>query len=69
MRFLTFSFLAVCHFDLNLIFFLLYFCLQVLINMAYCCLFLVGKFIQKIVFGDLRISEQQVTILCRIFGG
>lgn len=35
--------------------------LQTLINMAYCCLILLGKSIQKIVFGELRISEQQVS--------
>lgn len=29
--------------------------------MAYCCLILLGKSIQKIVFGELRISEQQVS--------
>lgn len=34
-------------------------CIWTLINMAYCCLILLGKSIQKIVFGDLRISEQQ----------
>lgn len=28
--------------------------------MAYCCLILLGKSIQKVVFGELRISEQQV---------
>jgi autocrine motility factor receptor len=27
--------------------------------MAYCCLILLGKFIQKLVFGELRVSEQQ----------
>lgn len=27
--------------------------------MAYCCLILLGKSIQKLVFGELRISEQQ----------
>ncbi|EDS43285.1 conserved hypothetical protein [Culex quinquefasciatus] len=27
--------------------------------MAYCCLILLGKSIQKVVFGELRISEQQ----------
>ncbi|XP_023232772.1 E3 ubiquitin-protein ligase AMFR-like isoform X2 [Centruroides sculpturatus] len=27
--------------------------------MAYCCLILIGKFIQKLVFGELRVSEQQ----------
>lgn len=36
------------------------FYLQTLINMAYCCLILLGKSIQKVVFGELRISEQQV---------
>lgn len=34
-------------------------CIWTLINMAYCCLILVGKLIQKIVFGELRVSEQQ----------
>ena len=33
---------------------------QTLINMAYCCLVLFGKLIQKIVFGQLRVMEQQV---------
>ncbi|KAJ1530352.1 hypothetical protein ONE63_005265 [Megalurothrips usitatus] len=28
-------------------------------NMAYCCLILLGKLIQKVVFGQLRVSEQQ----------
>nr|CAD7400110.1 unnamed protein product [Timema cristinae] len=32
---------------------------QTLINMAYCCLILLGKFIQQLVFGELRVSEQQ----------
>lgn len=32
---------------------------QTVINMAYCCLILLGKSIQKLVFGELRISEQQ----------
>ncbi|CAN8000810.1 unnamed protein product, partial [Ixodes pacificus] len=27
--------------------------------MAYCCLILIGKVIQKLVFGELRVSEQQ----------
>lgn len=31
--------------------------------MAYCCLILLGKSIQKVVFGELRISEQQVGTL------
>ncbi|XP_055602041.1 E3 ubiquitin-protein ligase AMFR-like [Uranotaenia lowii] len=35
------------------------FCIWTLINMAYCCLILLGKSIQKVVFGELRISEQQ----------
>lgn len=30
------------------------------LNMAYCCLFLFGKIIQRVVFGDLRASELQV---------
>ena len=34
-------------------------CIWTLINMAYCCLILVGKLIQKMVFGELRVSEQQ----------
>ena len=34
--------------------------LQTLINMAYCCLILFGKLIQQIVFGHLRVVEQQV---------
>lgn len=31
--------------------------------MAYCCLILLGKSIQKVVFGELRISEQQVGLV------
>lgn len=34
-------------------------CIWTLINMAYCCLILVGKVIQTLVFGELRVSEQQ----------
>lgn len=34
-------------------------CIWTLINMAYCCLILVGRFIQKLVFGELRVVEQQ----------
>ncbi|XP_031618172.1 E3 ubiquitin-protein ligase AMFR-like [Contarinia nasturtii] len=34
-------------------------CVWTVINMAYCCLILLGKSIQKLVFGELRISEQQ----------
>lgn len=36
--------------------------------MAYCCLILLGKSIQKIVFGELRISEQQVShgVMCDV---
>ena len=30
--------------------------------MAYCCLFLFGKIIQRVVFGDLRASELQVSL-------
>uniref|UniRef100_A0A7G3AB75 Putative e3 ubiquitin ligase n=1 Tax=Lutzomyia longipalpis TaxID=7200 RepID=A0A7G3AB75_LUTLO len=37
-------------------------CIWTLINMAYCCLILLGKSIQKVVFGELRISEQQTLI-------
>lgn len=33
--------------------------LQTLINMAYCMLILLGKTIQKLVFGELRASESQ----------
>ena len=32
------------------------------LNMAYCCLFLFGKIIQRVVFGDLRASELQVSL-------
>ena len=32
------------------------------LNLAYCCLFLFGKVIQRVVFGDLRASELQVGI-------
>lgn len=34
-------------------------CVWTVINMAYCCLILIGKVIQKLVFGELRVSEQQ----------
>ncbi|KAL3860029.1 hypothetical protein ACJMK2_010202 [Sinanodonta woodiana] len=34
-------------------------CVWTLVNTAYCCLILLGKLIQKLVFGDLRVSEQQ----------
>ncbi|KAI0226395.1 E3 ubiquitin-protein ligase AMFR, partial [Lamellibrachia satsuma] len=34
-------------------------CVWSLINMAYCCLILIGKLIQRITFGKLRVSEQQ----------
>lgn len=33
-------------------------CVWTLINMAYCCLILVGKVIQKLVFGELRVSGE-----------
>ena len=36
-----------------------YVCSQTLINMAYCVLILLGKTIQKLVFGELRASERQ----------
>lgn len=35
------------------------FCFWSNLNMAYCCLFLFGKIIQRVVFGDLRASELQ----------
>ncbi|XP_076652443.1 E3 ubiquitin-protein ligase AMFR [Halictus rubicundus] len=34
-------------------------CIWTLINMAYCVLILLGKTIQKLVFGELRVSERQ----------
>ncbi|XP_064610639.1 E3 ubiquitin-protein ligase AMFR-like [Liolophura sinensis] len=34
-------------------------CVWTLINMAFCCLILLGKVIQKVVFGELRVSELQ----------
>ncbi|CAH1778722.1 unnamed protein product [Owenia fusiformis] len=34
-------------------------CIWTLINMAYCCLILIGKGIQRLAFGELRVSEQQ----------
>ncbi|XP_033754158.1 E3 ubiquitin-protein ligase AMFR-like isoform X2 [Pecten maximus] len=34
-------------------------CIWTLVNTAYCCLILLGKVIQKQVFGDLRVSERQ----------
>ncbi|KAL5022727.1 hypothetical protein ScPMuIL_001882 [Solemya velum] len=34
-------------------------CVWTLVNTAYCCLILLGKVIQKFVFGELRVSEQQ----------
>jgi autocrine motility factor receptor len=34
-------------------------CIVTLINMAYCCLILFGRLIQQIVFGRLRVVEQQ----------
>ena len=35
-------------------------CVWTLINMGYCLLILLGKIIQKLIFGDLRSSEQQL---------
>ncbi len=37
-----------------------------MINMAYCCLILLGKLIQKVVFGKLRVIEHQVLTLATI---
>ncbi|CAL1279395.1 unnamed protein product [Larinioides sclopetarius] len=34
-------------------------CIWTLINITYCVFILIGKIIQKLVFGDLRVSEQQ----------
>lgn len=34
-------------------------CIWTLVNTAYCCLILLGKIIQKQVFGELRVSERQ----------
>uniref|UniRef100_A0A1B6DDR8 E3 ubiquitin-protein ligase synoviolin-like TPR repeats domain-containing protein n=1 Tax=Clastoptera arizonana TaxID=38151 RepID=A0A1B6DDR8_9HEMI len=34
-------------------------CIWTLINSAYCCLILLGNTIQRLVFGELRVSEQQ----------
>jgi hypothetical protein len=34
--------------------------LQTVVNTAYCCLILLAKLIQKIVFGELRVVEKQV---------
>ncbi|XP_077299509.1 E3 ubiquitin-protein ligase AMFR-like [Arctopsyche grandis] len=34
-------------------------CVWTLINLAYCCLFILGKSIQRVVFGELRVSERQ----------
>jgi len=38
------------------------FCFWSNLNMAYCCLFLFGKIIQRVVFSDLRASELQVSL-------
>ena len=35
-------------------------CLQAVLNMACCCLFLFASFIQSLVFGQLQLVEQQV---------
>lgn len=37
----------------------IFFKLQTVVNMAYFSLIVLGKLIQKIVFGSLRVSEQQ----------
>lgn len=34
-------------------------CIWTLVNMAYCCLIIVAKIIQKVVFGELRVVEKQ----------
>lgn len=34
-------------------------CFATLINMAYCCMILIGKLIQRMVFGQLRVIENQ----------
>lgn len=34
-------------------------CVWTMVNTAYCCLILLGKLVQKVVFGELRVSEQQ----------
>jgi len=42
-----------------------------MVNTVYCILILMGKLIQAIIFGELRVSEQQVStdgIGCREFG-
>lgn len=39
-----------------------YYGLQALINMCYCCGILLGKGIQLAMFGDLRVSETQVSV-------
>ena len=44
---------------------------QTMVNTVYCILILMGKLIQAIIFGELRVSEQQVStdgIGCREFG-
>lgn len=35
-------------------------CVWVIVNMAYCCLIVYWKLIQRVVFGELRVSEHQV---------
>lgn len=38
-------------------------CIWVLINFCYCCLILFSKIIQEIIFGKLRVVENQVMML------
>lgn len=40
---------------------------QTLVNSCYCLLILVGKLIQNVVFGELRVIEQQVSCLVVFF--
>ncbi len=42
-------------------------CIWVLINFSYCCLILFSKIIQELIFGKLRVVENQVTVFGRIF--
>lgn len=42
-------------------------CIWVLINFSYCCLILFSKIIQELIFGKLRVVENQVTVFARIF--
>lgn len=52
---------TVCSFISDIVTFMIQepICISTLINSAYCTLILTGKFIQRLVFGELRVSEQQ----------